>query len=275
MVGNMPKRHGHRATGAERITNLWTLLVSGLIVVAGLSALWLVTAVTWFEHHSTTKVLAEQLAGLLITTGGLALLWDLRGKREIMQEVFAKVGLGGDVASSGLQRASMDWRTVPWRELIAGAKEIDVFVAYGSTWLSTHSTELTEFAKNRRHKLRFILPDPDDSVAMAVLAARFDYTPEVIRAKVEEAARTVAKISRDGNADIRVWYRPGAPTYTCYRFDGRVVVTLYQHKVGRGAVPTLVTEQGSFTDFFVGDLEAIMKQSREIGRDQLIGGVHA
>lgn len=268
----MAQGTSERAKLTEALTNLWTVILALLVVLAGIGALVVSAQWSWLDKHSTAQAVLEQLGGLLITTGGLALLWDLRGKRDIIREVLAKVEVSSDVEATGLQRASMDWRIVPWTDLIGKARAVDVFIAYGSTWLSTNSTELAEFSKQRRNKMRYILPDPEDPVAMAVLAERFDYTPEIIKSKIVESAKTVAKLSRDGSADIRVYYRRGAPTFTCYRFDDTVVVTLYQHRVARGAVPTLVLERGTFKDFFESDLSDIVAQSREVGPNELLGG---
>jgi hypothetical protein len=264
----MSPASSERAKLAETMTNLWTILIAVVVVVAGVAALALAAGWGWLDHHTTIQSVVEALGGILVTTGGLALLWDLRGKRDIIREVLARVEVSSDVEVTGLQRASM---VVPWSDLIGGAKSVDVFISYGSTWLSTYSTELAEFAKQRGNKMRYILPDPEDPTAMAVLAERYDYTAEIVKSKVEESARAVAKLSREGAADIRVYYRRGAPTFTCYRFDDTVVVTLYQHKVGRGAIPTLVMGRGTFRDFFESDLTDIVLQSREVGRNDLLG----
>lgn len=228
---------GESVRFAEAVTNYRTSLYAVGVALVGVLTLWVITDVDWFAGHSTSKAVLEQLGGLLVTTGGL-----------------------------------MDWRMLPWTTLIRGAREIDVHLAYGSTWLNTHSVELAEFAKNRRNKMRYFLPDPEDDLAMNVLAERFEYTPEIIRGKVVEAATTIAKLSRDGNADVRVWYRRGAPTFTCYRFDDTVVVTLYQHRVGRAAIPTFVISRGTFGSFFKGDLTAIEQQSHELALNDLLGG---
>lgn len=268
----MAKEEGEKERTAKLLTNLWTVLIAAAVVLVGLLLLWWSNVDNWFDERAGAQALIQQFSGLLITTGGLALLWDLRGKRDIMREIFAKVELSADVQSSGLERASMDWRVVPWTELIKGSRQIDVFIAYGSTWLSSNNTELVEFSQKRGNKFRYILPDPDDDLAMQALAERFDYTPEMIKAKVNEAAKAVAKLSKAGKADIRVWFRKGAPTFTCYRFDDKVVVTLYQHKVGRGPVPTFVIDGGTFKSFFEGDLQAIVSQAREVGTDEILGG---
>lgn len=255
----------------QKLTDYRTSVIAGVVVLAGVAILWMSAGLDWFEAHSTSKSVADQLGGILVTTGGLAILWDLRGRRDIVDEVLAKVDLSGDIQTTGIQRASMDWRVVPWTDLIANAKHIDILIAYGSTWLSTYSTDLAEFAKDPNKKLRYFLPDPTDETAMEVLAHRFDYTTETIKSKIMEAARTIAKISQNGNADIRVWFRGGASTFTCYRFDDTVVVTLYSHQLARGAIPTLVMNKGTFADFFKEDLQAIENQGREVGRNELLG----
>lgn len=267
----MPQGIAERTKLAETLTNLWTVLVAAGVVVAGVVALALSAGWGWLDGHTTTQTVLEQLGGILITTGGLAILWDLRGKRDIIREVLAKVEVSSDVEATGLQRVSMDWRVVPWADLLGAAKSVDVFISYGSTWLSTYSSELLTFASQRGNKMRYILPDPEDAVAIAVLAERYDYTPEIIKSKILESARAVAKLSRDGAGDIRVYYRRGTPTFTCYRFDETVVVTLYQHKVARGPIPTFVLGRGTFKDFFASDLTEIVSQSREVGRNELLG----
>lgn len=268
----MPQRSSERTKLAETLTNLWTVLVSIAAVAFGVFALAVSAGWDWLQHHGTIKSVIESLGGILVTTGGLAILWDLRGKRDIIREVLARAEVSSDVQATGLQRASMDWRVVPWSDLIGAAKSIDVFIAYGSTWLSTYSTELAEFAKRRGNRMRIVFPDPSDSTGIAVLAERFDYTAEIIKSKIEESARTVARLSRDGSADIRVYYRRGTPTFTCYRFDETVVVTLYQHKVARGAIPTFVLgPRGTLKEFFASDLHEIVTQSREVGANELLG----
>ncbi|WP_435202207.1 hypothetical protein [Janibacter sp. GS2] len=258
------KRHPTSAAGLRRsLTNYKTLFSVSVMVVIGLSALASGT-VTWAPNLSSLKLVVEQVGALLVATGALAILWELRGKRDLVDEVLAKVGVADDVKETGIFRASMDWRVVPWSELIANAREIDIHISYGSTWLSTHSAELKDFSLKRGKKLRYLLPDPEDAETMSVLASRFDYTPEIVQGKVREAARDVAELSRQGKADIRIWYRKGAPTFTGYRFDDTYVVTLYQHRTERTPVPTLMISGGSFGKFFSEDLDSIVQQGHEV-----------
>lgn len=267
---HMPSKDEQRRA-AESTTNSRTWFYATLVVLVGVILLWFATANDWLASRTPAKELTAQLGSLLVVTGGLAILWDLKGRRDLVDEVLAKAELRSDVATTGLKRASMDWRMVEWKNLIKSSREIDVFIAYGSTWLSTHSTELEAFAADRRNQLRYFLPDPDDESTMEMLAARFQYTPEILVSKVSEAARSVAQISRGGEADVRIWYRTGVPTFTCYRFDDTVVVTLYSHKLGRGMIPTLVLDRGTFADFFREEFSAVHSQSREVALNELLG----
>lgn len=254
-----------------KLTTYKTALYALIVAAAGLGLLWLSNLV-WFDSHSALEATANQLGGLLITIGGLGILWDLRGKREIMDEVLEKARIASDVSAAGLDRVTMNWLEVPWDDLFQDAKHVSVFISYGSSWRKVHWTKLQEFAKGEKNSLRLFLPNPDDESTMRVLAQRYDYTLEKIRGNVLETAEEVAKLGISCPADIRIYYRAGDPTYTCYRFDDRVLVTLYSHKRERGDVPTLLVKRGTFRDFFMQDLEAIERQSEPVALADLVGG---
>lgn len=233
--------------------------------------MWL-SNIFWFETHHGLQVTLNQLGGLLITIGGLAILWDLRGKRDLMHEVLEKTRLSSDISSAGLDRVSMDWMDVPWDELFRDANHVSVFISYGSSWRKVHWPKLQDLAQRQGKSLRLFLPDPDDDLTMRLLAKRYSYTPERMRAYVIEAAQEFAALAQSSQADIRIYYRAGDPTYTCYHFDDKVLVTLYANKRERGAVPTMLIGRGKFRDFFKEDLVAIEKQSTEVALASLLGG---
>jgi hypothetical protein len=254
-----------------KLTTYKTALYALLVAAAGIGLLWL-SNLAWFDKHSALEATANQLGGLLITIGGLGILWDLRGKREIMDEMLEKARIASDVSAAGLDRVTMNWLDVPWDDLFQDAKHVSVFISYGSSWRKVHWTKLQEFAKGEKNSLRLFLPDPDDEPTMRVLAQRYDYTLEKIRANVLETAEEIAKLGTSCPADIRIYYRAGDPTYTCYRLDDKVLVTLYSHKRERGDVRTVLVKRGTFRDFFMQDLEAIERQSAPVALADLVGG---
>ncbi len=256
----------------EKVTTYKTSLIAGGIAVVGLALLAVTSLVGWFGRHASTSALVNSLGGLLFTTGGLAVLWDLRGKRDLIREVLAKAKIPGDVQSAGLTRVTMDWLSIPWDEWFKTARSVDVFIAYGSSWRKFQWERLQDFTSKKRNKLRLYLPDPNDEATMKVLAQRFDYTVEKIKENVLEMAQEIAKLSGPNSADIRIYYRAGDPTFTCYRFDEVILVTLYSHKRERGNVPSFVVGPGTFHEFFTKDLEAIHRQSTAVSLEQLLGG---
>lgn len=244
----------------------------GLAIVGlGVFCLWW-SNIPWPDDTKVWQATVNQLGGLFVTTGGLGMLWDLRGKRDIMDEVLEKTRLSSDINAAGFGRVTMNWLDVPWEDLFARASQIEVFISYGSSWRKIHWPKIQAFSKNPKHSLRLYLPDPDDDVTMRILGQRYSYTPEKIQENIRETAYEFAKLGSAAQADIRIYYRAGDPCYTSYRFDDQVLVTLYSHKRERGDVPTMLVKKGSFGEFFTEDLRYIHDQSTPVPQDALLMG---
>ncbi|MBB5164947.1 hypothetical protein [Mycobacterium sp. AZCC_0083] len=253
------------------LTTYKTALYAAGIVIAGFCLMW-VSNIDWFEHHKPLQATANQVGGLFVTIGGLAVLWDLRAKRDFMREVLAEARIAADVSAAGVERVTMNWLDVPWEDLFKQCKHLSVFISYGSSWRKLHWPKIEEFAKDKNHSLKLFLPDPDDEPTMRVLAQRYDYTLQKIRREVLETTKEFAELAESCAADIRIYYRAGDPTYTCYYFGDKVLMTLYANRRRRGNVPTLLVGQGTFSDFFREDLDAIENQSRSVALADVTGG---
>jgi hypothetical protein len=258
-----------RASLSERLVTYKTAGYALLVVLGGAVLLWW-SNVAWSDDTKAWQATVNQLGGLLIATGGLAILWDLRGKRDFMDEVLEKAKLASDVSAAGIARVTMKWMDIPWDELFSTAREIEVFISYGSSWRKLHWAKIEEFATDARNSLKLYLPDPDDLHTMTVLAQRYDYTPEKVKMSIIETAQEFAKLNESSKADIRIYYRSGDPTYTSYRFDDKILVTLYSHKRRRGDVPAIMVSKGTFGEFFMSDLESIRNQSQSLSLTALV-----
>jgi hypothetical protein len=255
-----------------KLTTYKTVVYGALILGAGFGAMWL-SNISWLTKHSALQTTTNQLGGLLITIGGLAMLWDLRGKRDIIEEVLEKVKIASDVSVAGIDRVTMKYLDdIDWDDLFRNARQISVFISYGSSWRKFNWTKLETFAATKGNHLRLFLPDPDDDPTMAVLAKRYDYSLDKVRAAVRDAAEEFAKLVKPGCADIRIYHRAGDPTFACYQFDDKVLVTFYSNKRARGDVPAILVGQGTLRDFFMQELAAIESQSRPVPLDDLVGG---
>lgn len=246
-----------------------TAWVAGLVALAG-GLMLLLANLTWFDTRPVREALLAQIGGLLVGTGIIAMLWDLRGKRDFMREIISKTGVASDVRSSGIQMLTMRWLDVPWESWISGAKEIEVSISYGSSWRKNFWADIRQFSESKSHRLRLYFPNPEDEHTMEVLSRRYDSSPEKVRDGILESAREFAKLAAAQPADVRIYYRDGDPTFTCYRLDDRIVVSLYSHLRDRGPIPVIVVEKGgTFHEFFTNELRAIREQSAEVAPAEL------
>ncbi len=112
-------------------------------------------------------------------------------------------------------------------------------------------------------RIRVYLPGPSDTVAIQRLADRFAKTPTELLGLIDEARRAYQSLPVADGGSIEVFFRPGDPVFSCYRFDGTAVLTLYTHQRRRTGVPTFVCRDGGSLYQFVRDeFDALKQQSR-------------
>lgn len=257
---------GERLRGVAAATNARVLLAAGIGVVVGVFALWSAARDGWGSLSPTWGSVVSNVGGLVVATSVLALLWELAGKRAFATEVMATANLSTDVVHAGLRRVTNQYlEDVAWADLFEGASKVDIVVAYASTWRNTHRGRLGRVAKRGSARIRVFLPDPDDDMTMRVLADRFSMTPPELQSKIREAIRDFSALAVESGTDLRVFVRAGDAVFSCYRFDGRAVLTLYSHaRVRRSSVPTLVVQEGDLFSFVYDEIKSIAEQSRQV-----------
>jgi hypothetical protein len=172
-----------------------------LVLIAGFGLMWL-SKIGWFNSHTAPHATANQFGGLLVTTGGLAALWELRAKRDFMGEMLENARIASDVTAAGIDRVTMQWIDVPWDELFKSSKRSSSPTeAAGAICTGRKSSSLP----GQEQFLRLFLPDPDDEAAMSVLARRYAYTSEKIRNHVVETVEEFAKLGMSCAADLRIY----------------------------------------------------------------------
>jgi hypothetical protein len=239
-------------------------IVLGLcfVIVGGLLLWWSGTSQS--QSNKPVQAFLGQAGGLLLATGLLAVAWDLFGRRALADEVLAKAGLSADVVRAGITRVTNQYLAeVEWASLFQDVSKLDIFVAYAATWRSTHWGSLQRVARRSDARIRVFLPDPEDDQTIAALADRFSTQPTELINKINEAIRDFRSLAVPGGGTIKVWLRAGDPVFSCYRFDGKAVLTLYSHgRERRTQVPTFVVSGGELFDFVYNELTAIAAQSR-------------
>lgn len=248
------------------LTTLKTIIAAGLTLLAGLTCLYLggLDFKFWGTHQGI-QALVNNLGAVLVISVGLAMLWELIGKRAFAREVLENARITADVEKAGLRNIGVDYISDPqWDELFDDVHELDVFVAYGRTWHNLQLNRLKILAKKRRARIRVFIADPEDEPTVSVLSYRFNMSPDELRRRIEGTKEDYEGLRKPGGASIEVFYYPGDRLFAFYRFDGTAVITIYQHRPDRAEmIPILVCRSdGSFYQFILSELESIHERSR-------------
>lgn len=251
----------------RRVTSLKYWLISAGALLVGLLLLYL-SGTGWIDKHASISTLCNQLGGLAIASVALATLWELAGRRSFFQEMLEVLHLKNDVDTSGLEAIGVDYtKVIDWDTALGSAKQVDVFAAWATTWRNTHQTKLAQLINRPGAKIRICIPDATDANCVRILAARFNYSPQDVRNKINEAITEYRAL--DGNNStgrVEIYTSTTFRAYTAYRIDNHIVVTLYHHKPGRlGAVPVFRCGRGgSLFQFFEDDLEGAINASTRL-----------
>ena len=221
----------------------------------------------WWQAHESLQGVMRDLGSLLIVSVVLGLIWELQGKRSFAREILETARTSADYETSGLTRVGTNYLEDPdWEDLFRNVEQLDIFVAYASTWRNLHLKRLQAVASRPGGQIRVFLPDLEDDDTVTTLARRFGYTEEDLCGRIKETAESFESMRLDGGATIKIFYRPGDRLFSFYRFDSRAVVTLYNHKGTRESlVPTFLFQRGgSLYAFIEAEIRAIENQSRSV-----------
>jgi hypothetical protein len=218
----------------------------------------------YWGAHAGGDALINNLGALLVISVALGLIWELAGRRSFAREVLETFNISADVDKAGIRHIGTRWLQDPdWIELFNNARELEIFVAYGSTWRNAHLGQLQDIAKLNGRRINVYLADPTNESLIETLAKRFEQTTSDLRQRVIDTKDDFENLRVSGGAEIQVFYFRGDRVFSFYRFDNQYVMTLYRHAKGRSAmVPTLVCNKGgTFYDFLESELAAIKENS--------------
>jgi len=240
---------------------VWVLALLGVVLIyIGEKAVG--EKVIFYEWTLATL---PKVGWLILGTAIVNYLYEMHGKKAVLDQVRLTLGVRESIDRSGVLKATLEPKEVPWDSLITTTRKIDLSVSYANTWRNSHIKQLREAARNRVLKFRLLLPDPDCNRLMESLGARYGLDPGTVRDKVREAKEFFLQIFRDAKAlprcDIR--FSSQEITYAYHRFDDVSVVTFY-HGLGKiGQVPTLeLNANGEMAILFSKDFEKAFEEAR-------------
>lgn len=244
-----------------KVLSLQVWLTALLSAVASVAVLYYLVPALRQGHPLTAAVLRE-LALAFLTASAVLALWELGARRAFANEILAKVRLSQDLEASGIRMVTGSFQdsAIPWQDLFARSRALDVLMAYGHSWISNHGESVKSLLNSSGAKLRVVLPDPSNDSVMAELAHRWDLPAEKIKGEIKEAAHFFQQSAKASRGVLELRYTPHAPVFTFYRFERGAVVAFYNNTPGKRPVPTLVCRsEGPVFDFLSDEMKSMLK----------------
>ncbi|HEV7766959.1 MAG TPA: hypothetical protein VGQ76_18310 [Thermoanaerobaculia bacterium] len=254
---------------SQSVSNWIAIATSIATMLGAIILLYSVEKIAWFNTHPTWQKIADEIGAIVFVTGLISILWELRARRALVDEIFAAAKLSERLRQAGVTDATADFLTdLDWQPFFDGAKEVDVFFAYGGGWRGLHVEQLRTLNKRAGARLRIILPDPTSKDTVTELARRFGYSEAELVGKINDSIKAFRDfVSEPGaKATIEVWVLPKSPLYSFYRFDDRAIFALYQHKGIRVTVPAFTIRRGSLFAFFESELDVMISGNNPTAR---------
>ena len=256
-VDSMPKTNVYR----ER-TLTWHVLVSLGLLVFGMV---LIRVSESMGTLPSWKPVASNVGGLLIASVALSLIWELKGKRMLVDEIFHAAKVSTEVQTAKLVGVTTHFQEgVEWSDLLDGAKELDLLVTAGRTWRSSLDASLRALASTPNARINLILPDPEKECVVKELAKRFSMSePAVIQMihESEEYFKSLMNKVSGKKGGLTIWYLSESPTFTFYRVDKTYILATYRHG-GKGDVPTFVCYKGGTVANFIDEQRELFFDKR-------------
>jgi hypothetical protein len=239
----------------------WQIGLSGFVI--GVVALYLSAKLEGSHGPSAWDSVLREGGALLFVTATLAVAWDLRGRRQLTNEVLSAAGLSKAITDAGLTNLTTHYAEINWSGMLETASHVDLFFAYASTWRAYHDAALRRLVRREGTHLRVVLPDRENQPQVAQLSRRFGVSEEEVKQKIGDAETAFKGLAQESspNATVELRVTTAVPVFTYYRFDGRCVGVLYAQAGQRVEVPAFECEAGALHQFFVGQFKALWDSS--------------
>ncbi|TDO89824.1 hypothetical protein [Enemella evansiae] len=253
----------------RRVTTRGAIIASLVVIIVGIVTIAAPPLLKLPDWAATTL---SQVGGVLIATGVISIYWDVKGRRELLDELKTIV----DQNSAARELGLLDWskhylEDRLWPDL-KNATSIDFCSVYAAQWRRRHMPALRA-AASKGAVIRIVVPDPDDVSLMRSIATRIGMNADDLTKKVQSAIEEFSDISPQNNGSVKVFKLKHALNYSMYRVDDRLIVTPspnFPAKVSNS--PAIVVARGT-AQFFSDDLESVISratlhqptQSRQLG----------
>lgn len=145
------------------IANYRILVLSLLVFLFGIGLMYWAEQ-DWWKGWELWRTVVRELGAMLFTTVAVALLWELFGKRALVDEVFEIAGISEPLKDSGIVHVTPNfYKDLEWKAYFEASSKLDILLdPEWSTWFTNNQEFLEAFLNKQNAKMRVLLPKPRD-----------------------------------------------------------------------------------------------------------------
>lgn len=153
--------------------------------------------------------------------------------------------------------------------LFKHAKVITLLFVHSRRWRENHTSEIEAHLEKDESRLIAILPDLTDQVLVNSLKKRFD-DGRYIEAFISDSYRFFSALKKRWPHKVSIRSSQIYPAYSLYKFDDRLIYSIYPSSSKRKPTPTyLVPEASSAIGFFEKDMSDLIEETKELSLEEL------
>lgn len=147
-------------------------------------------------------------------------------------------------------------------QLFRTAERVSTYFVHSRRWRETNLNNIKEFFQRKSVRWDVFLPDIQDAEIITQLEKHFDDGDSIL-IKILDAFKFFLAYSAMYPSKIVYHVYCLYPTYSFYKFDNNIIVSMYPLSGMKQSTPTLKTQIGSSNiDFFACDIARITKDSK-------------
>lgn len=207
-------------------------------------------------------VLVINLGATLMVGFGISIIWDFSSKKEFAQIIDKKMKIHSSFGEAGIEKAMIQfYEEVDWKGYLAGASFVDVMFIRNVQWIKERKGLLFPSKTTGIQKIRILLPDISNNELVRSLAVRHDNDIADERQKLKKAIEDIKSTLHEFEERVEIRLMSQPPRYSFYRFDNKLVLSIYAHKWSE-KIPTLeLKRSGTFFDVIENDFDTLWEKA--------------
>lgn len=172
----------------------------------------------------------------------------LEVKNSIPRDVIEKYGIFTEFDKTG-------------EKLLDNSKQLTTYFIHSRRWRETFASTIEQFQKKKGSFWEIILPDIREEDTFGIIKRHFS-DGKTMLSKIIDAYEFCIQYKQSCPDKMNIYLCPFYPTYSFYKFDNKLIISLYPLTDVRRSTPTfLINLDADPSGFFVNDIEDLKHKS--------------